>query len=114
MYIRAYMYNNYVIAEDVVVDGITTTSATVSWTIPLLVTQEQYYVVYGSDPNDLSQSSDPIPNFEIETNAMYSITLQGLEPGVVYYTQVAAVFNEIFIRYSEVAVFITREPGKFL
>ena len=97
------------------VSTIVLTSAIVSWRIPSFIVQEQYYVQYGTDPLNLDQTTNPIssPSDTSVVNQTYSTTLMGLEPATIYYFRVAAVFNEIFIRYSETAVFRTKEQGKF-
>ena len=76
---------------------------------------EQYYVQYGTDPSNLDQTTDPIlsPMDTSVVNMTYDTTLQELEPGIIYYFRVAAAFNEIFVRYSEIIQFITLEQGMF-
>ena len=103
-------------AEDVVVNDVTLTSAVVSWIIPSFIVQEQYYVLYGTDPDNLDQVSETITGLEDTTliNSSYSISLEGLNEGTLYYVQVAAVYDEVFARYSEVIPFITKEPGRSL
>ena len=98
--------------EDVTISDVTTTSATVSWTIPSFITPEQYYVAYGTDPDNLNQTSATInsPTDTSLTNLPYSTTLSGLEPGSLHYIQVTAVFDDEFVRYTEI-LFLTKEPG---
>ena len=99
-----------------IVSDATLTSAVVSWRIPSFIVQEQYYVLYGTDPENLDQVTETISSLEDTTlvNSTYSISLQGLDEGTLYYVQVAAVYNEVFARYSEVIPFITKEPGIYV
>ena len=102
-------------AEDVLIADITTSMAEVSWTIPSFAVQEQYYVAYGTDPNNLNQVTHTI-NSPVDTslvNQRYSTTLSGLLSGTIYYIEVIAVYNEEFVRYTE-AAFLVKEPGKLL
>ena len=76
---------------------------------------EQYYVQYGTDPSNLDQITDVI-NSPMDTsvvNETYDTTLQELEPGIIYYLRVAAKFNVIIVRYSDIIPFITLEQGMF-
>lgn len=102
-------------AEDVLVSDTTINSAMVSWRIPTFETQEQYYILYGTDPDNLNQTTDSItsPLDTSVVNMTYDITLTELLSGTVYYVRVAAVFDEVFERYSETIPFITKEPRKF-
>ena len=102
-------------AEDVVISDVTLTSAVVSWTIPSFIVQEQYYVWYGTDPDNLDQVTDTITSPEDTTviNSTYSTALEGLDSGTLYYIQVVAVYDDVFARYSEVIPLITKEPGMF-
>ena len=104
----------YVFTEDVLVTSITTNTAIVSWRIPSFYVQEEYYVAYGTDPDNLDQTTLPILSPE-DTNLndqTYSTALSGLQSGVVYYIRVFAVYNIEFVRFTD-SVFIVREPGKF-
>ena len=100
--------------EDVTPSNVTLTTATVSWVIPSFLFQEDYIIEYGTDPRNLNMATDPIPspsNTSL-TNVMFSTTLSGLNDSTVYYLRVAAVYNEVFTRYSEQAYLRTKEPGK--
>ena len=90
-------------------------SAIVSWTILRFTQQEQYYVEYGTDPDNLAQRTDPISS-PVDTsvvNMMYTTSLE-LNPGTIYYLRVVAVFNTISKRASEMSVFRTKENGNCL
>ena len=102
-------------AEDVVINDVTLTSAVVSWTIPSFIVQEQYYVRYGTDPDNLDRVTATITSPEDTTviNSTYSTALEGLDSGTLYYIQVVAVYDDVFARYSEVIPLITKEPGMF-
>lgn len=102
------------IAEDVTATEITINSARISWRIPTLEEQEEYYVLYGTDPENLYQTTGSIVSSSDTSiiNATYSLVVEGLESGRVYYAQVAAAFD-IFERFSEATVFLTKAPGKF-
>jgi hypothetical protein len=97
--------------QNVTITDITTSAATVSWVIPSFVAPEQYYVAYGTDPNNLDQTSQLL-NSTPDTSATdqaYTTTLTGLDRGSVYYIQVIAVFDVEFERYTE-STFVTKEP----
>ena len=68
---------------------------------------------YGTAPDNLITTTEPIssPMDTTIVNQTYQVTLQGLNPSTVYYIRVAAVFNEIYKRYSEVLPFVTKEQG---
>lgn len=75
--------------------------------------QEQYYVEYGTDPNNLNQTTAPIqsPSDTSVTDSNYSTTLAELKPATIYFFRVVAVSDEIYRRYSEVGILRTKEPG---
>ena len=91
----------------------TTNSASVTWRIPSFTTQEDYYVLYGSDPANLDQRTNPIPSVSDTTviNQVYELTVDGLNSGSVYYLRVVAVFNILFKRQSELVVIWTNDEG---
>ena len=84
-----------------------------SWRIPRFETPEQYYVEYGTNPDDLSEATDFIasPTDNTIVDQTYQVTLQGLGSATVYYLRVAAVFDSIYVRYSDIELFVTKEPG---
>lgn len=102
-------------AEDVVVSDTTTSSAVISWRIPSFIEQEEYYVLYGTDPENLNLTSASLlsPEDTTMTDLTYSITLTGMRAGIVYYFRVVAVYDEDIVRYTE-SLFLTREPGWLL
>lgn len=76
--------------------------------------QEQYYIQYSPDPDNLvDTNSIPSVSDTSVINATYSIVLTGLQSGAVYYARVVAVYDEVFERFSEMSVFLTKAPGKF-
>ena len=90
-----------------------TDSANVMWRIPSFTKQEDYYVLYGTDPTDLNQRTDRISSSDDTslTNQMFSLSVVGLDPGTVYYLRVVAVFDILFKRESETIVVWTKENG---
>ena len=108
-----YMYTLCMfIAEDITINDVTLNSAVVSWRIPSFIEEEEYYIEYGTYPDDLTQRTDSLtsPGDTTITNMIYSITLSELESGIVYHIRVVAVFGDEFVRYTE-SIFLTREPG---
>lgn len=99
---------------DTIMTSFTTNSATVTWRIPSFTKPEVYYILYGTDPDNLDLRTDLIPSVEdpTATNETYELTLTELDQGTVYYLRVAAVFDILFKRESEVAVFRTLEERK--
>lgn len=93
-----------------------TDSANVMWRIPSFTTQEEYYVLYGTDPTDLNQRTDRITSSGDTslTNQIFSLSIDGLDPGTVYYLRVVAVFDVLFKRESETIVIWTKENGNIL
>jgi len=89
-------------------------SASVSWRIPYFIVPEQYYVEYGTDPDNLIQRTDPIssPTDTSITNMLYTTELD-VNPGTIYYFRVVAVFNTISKRFSDMRVFRTKENGNW-
>ena len=87
---------------------------TISWRIPHFLVQEQYYVEYGENIRNLDQTSSLIPSPENTTavNQEYNTILLGLNSGTLYYVRVAAVFDVVIVRYSEVLALVTKEEGK--
>lgn len=75
--------------------------------------QEQYFVEYGVESNNLNQTSIQVSSVADITlqNQTYSVTLQGLTPATIYYFRVSAVFEEVFQRYSDLSAFRTYENG---
>ena len=98
---------------NVVISGITTTSATISWTIPeILYTEETYYVVYGLTNLTLDQTSESISSGSdvTVTDMVYTITLDNLHPYYTYYFVVTSE-NSIAPRSTEIYMFTTLEAG---
>ena len=77
---------------------------------------EEYYVEYGTEPTALDMTTASIASVTDTSlvNQMYSISLQSLSPGTVYYVGVAAVFDEIFARYSDIVSFRTYDEGIYI
>ena len=68
---------------------------------------------YGTNPLNLDQTTVPIqsPEDTTITDMAYSTQISGLEEGTIYFFQVAAVYDVVFKRYSELAAFRTKETG---
>ena len=78
--------------------------------------QETYTIQYGTDLNSLDSESEIVSSSTdiSEVNATYTIQLDGLLSATVYYFQVAATYEVVFTRYSEVSSFRTLEDGNQL
>lgn len=91
----------------------TTDSANVTWRIPSFTTPEEYYVLYGTDPTDLTQRTNRISS-SVDTsliNQIFSLNVNGLDSGTVYYLRVVAVFDVLSKRESETIVVWTNDKG---
>ena len=79
--------------ESLTVSAVSSTSATIGWTVPSIVyTPETYVVEYGTSQDRLDMSSDPQysgPNISIGSRT-YSLQLNGLRAGTLYHYQVVA------------------------
>ena len=87
--------------------------ATVSFVIPRILKPETYRIQYGTDLNRLDSVSDTLSSTTdiSEVNVTYTIPLDGLVTSTVYYVRVAATYDVVFTRYSELSVFRTLENG---
>ena len=79
--------------ESLTVSAVSSTSATIGWTVPSIAyTPETYVVEYGTNQDRLDMSSDPQysgPNINIGSRT-YSVQLNGLSAGTLYQYQVVA------------------------
>ena len=97
---------------NVTVDSITMSSAAVSWIVPSVTEPQEYYIIYGTNQNDLSLVTDRIRG-DTDTsleNVAYSISLQNLDPGTKYYLAVVAEFGSTVL-FSNITSFTTIELG---
>ena len=82
-----------VTAESLTVSAVSSTSATIGWTVPSIAyTPETYVVEHGTSQDRLNMSSDPQysgPNISIGSRT-YSVQLNGLSAGTLYQYQVVA------------------------
>jgi hypothetical protein len=99
---------------DTVHTTVTADSAVIEWLIPVIsYTPETYTVQYGPDEENLNFTS----KIEVGTgditakNHIYSTTIMGLQPNMVYYYQVVAA-NSVGLNESETAQFVTSPPSK--
>ena len=91
------------------------TSVNISWTITYFNEEEEYYIIYGFESDDLDETSDSImsvSNTSLE-NQTYTIHIEGLDAATIYFAKVVAVFGASgeFKRYSDTFVFRTKENG---
>lgn len=91
------------------------TSVNISFTVPYFLEEEEYYIIYGFNPDELYSTSDPIMSVSDTSleNQTYTIHIEGLEAGTIYYAQVVAVFGVSgeSQRYSNDTTFRTKENG---
>lgn len=97
---------------DVDSDDITSYSVNISWTIPYIaITQERYKVEYGVNMSDLDMSSESLNSRgQTLTNQSYSVMLDNLEGGTIYYYQVVSE-NDFSLSSSLIYFFTTLEGG---
>lgn len=94
------------------VSDISMNSALVTWTIPTLTEQQTYYVQYGPSPLSLTFTSDTVISDSLLPGQSYSVTLNGLDAGTVYYVKVVATFSDITL-YSSIEMFTTIAIRKY-
>ena len=92
------------ITEQVMVSDITINSAVVTWTIPTLTEQQTYYVQYGPSPLNLTFTSNTVTSDSLLPGQSYSVTLNRLDSGTLYYVRVVAQFSNITL-YSSIEMF---------
>lgn len=104
----------YFLPGDVTVSNITEGSASISWTVPSVSESQEYYLLYGTNRYSLNFTTDRIQgNSNISlVNVTYSISLQNLDMGTMYYVVVVAEFGSTTL-YSDMTTFTTNEPGMF-
>ena len=80
------------------------------------LSQQEYYLEYGSDESNLNQTSDTLlseSNTSL-TNQAYSISLTGLVCNTSYYVRVRVMIGD-FIHSSDITSFTTSDfadPGR--
>lgn len=103
---------------DIEVLSLRSDSANITWTIPRFVESEEYIVEYGVDSDNLNLTSSTVDSNSDTSlvNQSYSVLLEGLEVGTIYYIRVLAQFgiNGLYKRYSDVIAFRTLEEGSKL
>lgn len=93
------------------------TSINISFTVPYFLEEEEYYIIYGFNSDELYSTTDSIlsgSDTSLE-NQTYTIPIEGLEAGTIYFAQVVAAFGVSgeFKRYSDTFVFRTKEYGTY-
>lgn len=72
---------------------------------------------YGTEADNLNLTSSTVDSVTDTTlqNQTYSVVLDDLEKGTIYYVQVLAQygFGNLFKRYSDIIAFRTLEEGKW-
>lgn len=94
-------------------EDITNSSATATWTIPFVSTQQTYTLLYGYSPDTINITAGTVqgnPDTTL-TNQNYSLEISGLDQATTYYVQVVSTF-EIYTLYSDAVEFTTQESGK--
>lgn len=93
--------------------NITLNSTTILWVVTSLSEQQQYTVLYGTDPSALEMSTDPLASDNtMDSDLMFQQNLNNLVQGTTYYVQVVATLGN-FNLTSNVISFTTLEPGTF-
>ena len=83
--------------------------------VEYILSQQEYYLEYGSDENNLNQTSDTILSESDTslTNQAYNISLTGLERNTLYYVRVRVMIGD-YIYSSDITSFTTSDhadPG---
>lgn len=103
------------LTDDVRISNLTTSSVTVSWTIPSFSETENYRVEFGIESDLFNLSSSTVNSVTDTTvvNQTYSVTVNDLTVGTIYYMRVVAEFgtNDLYKRYSSEDAFRTLEEG---
>lgn len=103
------------LTDDLRISDLTTSSVTVTWTIPSFSETETYKVEYGVDSGVFNLSSSTVNSVTDTTvvNQTYSVAIDALMAGTIYYMRVVAEsgINDLYKRYSNVALFRTLEEG---
>lgn len=101
------------IAEDITITNITENSAVISWTVSSISSPQEYTVEYGDDEDNLNETSEVLSVSDTSlTDQMYSVSLNGLRQGVLYYLRVSTTNAGNVTFYSDSESFRTLEPGK--
>ena len=81
-----------------------------SWIVPSVIQQQQYYVIYGLSSSALSETSATVigtANTTL-TDQQYSVGLTGLSNSTMYYFRVLAEFDDIVLM-SDINTFRTQD-----
>ena len=100
--------------ENLQLSNITLSTVTVSWVVPYTPTSQQYSIMYGVQANALDQSWGLLNSLSdiTETNQEYTMTVEGLTHGTVYFIRVSSTFGHNRI-YSEQISFLTLDPRMY-
>ena len=102
-------------AGDIELSMLRTDSVNVSWTIPSLMETEEYIVQYGIESDNFNLTSSSVESVTNTTlvNQTYSVVIDNLDMGTVYYVRILAQYgiDDLFKRYSDITAFRTLEEG---
>ena len=107
---------NIIPVDNVKLSMLKITSVNITWTIPSIAEMEEYIVQYGVESDNLNLTSSTVDSVSDTTleNQTYSVVLDQLKNGTIYYAQVLAQygFGNLFKRYSDNIALRTLEDGK--
>ena len=81
-----------------------------SWVVPSVIQQQEYYVIYGLSPSTLDETSATVMGVSdiTLTDQQYSVNLTGLSDSTMYYFRVVAAFGDIVLM-SDINTFRTQD-----
>ena len=81
-----------------------------SWVVPSVIQQQEYYVIYGLSPSTLDETSATVMGVSdiTLTDQQYSVNLTGLSDSTMYYFRVVATFGDIVLM-SDINTFRTQD-----
>lgn len=81
-----------------------------SWVVPSIIQQQQYYVIYGLSSSTLDETSATVTSVSdiTLTDQQYSVGLTELSDSTMYYFRVVAEFGDIVLM-SDINTFRTQD-----